>query len=131
MASSTRACSTGSWGFFELDLATLFSDVPERVLYDDVITYPAVRQDLAFVVSEEVAAGDLIAAAREAAGQELREARVFDVYRGGQIPEGKKSVAIRVAFQSPERTLSDEDASALRERIVAALAEQFGAELRA
>jgi phenylalanyl-tRNA synthetase beta chain len=78
-----------------------------------------------------VAGGDLIAAAREAAGPELREARVFDVYRGGQIPEGKKSVAIRVAFQSPERTLSDEDASALRERIVSALAERFGAELRA
>ena len=45
--------------------------------------------------------------------------------------KGKKSVALRLAFQSPERTLSDEDAAKLRERIVAALAERFGAELRA
>jgi phenylalanyl-tRNA synthetase beta chain len=96
-----------------------------------VITYPAVYQDLAFVVDEDVLAGQLVEAAREAAGPELREMRVFDVYRGGQIPAGRKSIAFRVSFQSPERTLSDEDARALRERIVAALAEQFAAELRA
>jgi len=57
--------------------------------------------------------------------------RPFDVYRGPQVGEGRKSVAFAVTFQSAERTLSDEDAAALRERIVAALAEQFGAELRA
>ena len=105
--------------------------MPDAVAYDDVITFPAVKQDLAFAVDESVAAGDLIAAAREAAGPELRELRVFDVYRGEQVGEGRKSVALRLAFQSPERTLSDEDAAALRERIVAALAERFGAELRA
>jgi phenylalanyl-tRNA synthetase beta chain len=121
----------GGWGYFELDVDALLSDVPEVVPYEDVITYPAVKQDLAFVVDEPVAAGDLIAAAREAAGPELRALRVFDVYRGEQVGEGKKSVALAAAFQSPERTLSDEDAAKLRERIVAALAERFGAELRA
>jgi phenylalanyl-tRNA synthetase beta chain len=121
----------GAWGVFELDLPALFSAVPERLVYEDVITYPAARQDLAFVVDEDVLAGDLIDAAREAAGSELREIRVFDVYRGGQIPPAKKSVALHVAFQSPERTLSDADAHALRERIVAALADRFDAELRA
>jgi phenylalanyl-tRNA synthetase beta chain len=121
----------GQWSVFELDLPELFAAVPERLVYEDVITYPAARQDLAFVVDEDVLAGDLIDVAREAAGPELREARVFDVYRGGQIPAGKKSVALHVAFQSPERTLSDEDAQALRERIVTALADRFDAELRA
>jgi phenylalanyl-tRNA synthetase beta chain len=121
----------GLWGIFELDLPTLFALVPERLVYDDVITYPAVRQDLAFVVAEDVAAGELVEAAREAAGPDLREMRVFDVYRGGQIPDGKKSIAFRVEFQSPERTLSDEDARELRERIVTALADRFDAELRA
>ena len=121
----------GSWGAFELDLPTLFAQVPERVEYEDVITYPAVRQDLAFVVDEEVLAGDLVTAAREASGPELREARIFDVYRGDPIPAGKKSVALRVAFASPERTLSDADARVLRERIVEALADRYGAELRA
>ena len=121
----------GGWGYFELDLDALLADVPDVVAYQDVITYPAVKQDLAFVVDEAVAAGDLIAAAREAAGPELRDLRVFDVYRGEQVGEGKKSIALAAAFQSPERTLSDEDAAKLRERIVAELVERFGAELRA
>jgi phenylalanyl-tRNA synthetase beta chain len=121
----------GTWGVFELDLEALLAASREPIQYEDVITYPAVKQDLAFAVDESVAAGDLIAAAREAAGPELRELRVFDVYRGEQVGEGKKSIALAAAFQSPERTLSDEDAAAIRGRIVAALAERFGAELRA
>jgi phenylalanyl-tRNA synthetase beta chain len=121
----------GQWGVFELSLDPLFAIAPERVEYEDVITYPALRQDIAVVVAEGVEAGALVDAAREAAGAELREARVFDVYRGDQVGQGHKSVAIRLTFQSPERTLSDEDAAALRARIVDALGERFDAELRA
>ncbi len=121
----------GEWSAFELGLPELFARVPERVLYEDVITYPPVRQDLAFSVPEEVPAGELVAAAREAAGPELREMRAFDVYRGEQVGPGRKSIAFAVIFQSPERTLSDEDASQLRTAIVEALAAHFGAELRA
>jgi phenylalanyl-tRNA synthetase beta chain len=121
----------GEWGAFELDLEHLFAESREPVTYEDVITFPALRQDLAFTVPEDVTAGELVEAAREAAGTELREIGVFDVYRGEQVGEGKKSIAFRIAFQSPERTLSDEDAAALRERIVSRLADRFGAELRA
>jgi phenylalanyl-tRNA synthetase beta chain len=121
----------GVWSAFELDVAGLLATAGGPVVYEDVITYPAVRQDLAFSVPDDVPAGALVEAAREAAGPELREARVFDVYRGGQVGEGRKSVAIHVVFQSPERTLTDEDAAALRARIVDALQERFGAELRA
>ncbi len=121
----------GGWGFFELDATVLAEQAPAARQYVDVITYPAVKQDLAFVVAEDVPAGDLVAAAREAAGPELREMRVFDVYRGEQAGEGRKSIAFRVEFQSPERTLTDEDAAAPRDRIVAVLAERFGATLRA
>ena len=78
----------GEWSAFELDLAELFAHVPERVLYEDVITYPPVRQDLAFSVPEEVSAGELVDAAREAAGPELREVRAFDVYHGEQVGRG-------------------------------------------
>ena len=121
----------GLWSAFELDLAELFAAVPERILYRDVITYPPLRLDLAFVVDEGVPAGDLMAAARAAAGEELREVRFLSDYRGDPIPAGKKSVAVAVAFQSPERTLTDEDATRLRASIVEALGERFGAELRA
>ncbi|HEV8688109.1 MAG TPA: phenylalanine--tRNA ligase subunit beta [Gaiellaceae bacterium] len=121
----------GGWGFFELDLDSLFERVPDLPLYEDVITFPALKQDLAFVVDEGVLAGDLVAAARAAAGPELRDMRPFDVYRGEQVGPRKKSIAFAVAFQSPERTLSDEDAAGLRKRIVQALSERFGAVLRA
>jgi phenylalanyl-tRNA synthetase beta chain len=121
----------GLWSAFELDLAELFAEVPERILYRDVITYPPLRLDLAFVLDEGVPAGELIAAARKAAGEELRDVQFLSDYRGDPIPAGKKSVAIAVAFQSPQRTLTDEDATRLRASIVQALAELFDAELRA
>ena len=72
--------------------------------------------------------GALVDAAHEAAGALLREARVFDVYRGEQVGEGRKSVAIHLSFQSPERTLTDDEAAEARARIVAALADRFDAE---
>ena len=125
------AVADGLWGAFELDLAELQAAANDEVRFADVISYPAVRQDLAFAVAEDVSAGELVEAAHEAAGPELREMRPFDVYHGGQVEPGKKSIAFAVAFQSPERTLSDEDAAALRAKIVDALAERFGAELRA
>ena len=121
----------GEWSAFELDLRELFGLVPERILYRDVITYPPLRLDLAFVVDEHVPAGALLDAARAAAGAELRDARFLSDYRGDQIPDGKKSVAFAFAFQSSERTLTDEDGTRLRDAIVRAAAKDFGAELRA
>ncbi len=105
--------------------------VPDRVVYEDVITFPAVHQDIAVAVDEDVEVGALVDAARVAAGPLLRDARVFDVYRGAQVGEGRKSVAIHLSFQSAERTLTDDEAAELRSSIVAALAERFGGELRA
>ena len=121
----------GSWGVFELDVDTLVAPVPERILYEDVITYPANRQDIAVVVDDDVEAGALVATALGACGTVLREARVFDVYHGDQVGAGRKSVAVHLVFRSPERTIGDDEANALRERVVAALADRHGAELRA
>ena len=120
----------GEWGVFELDLSTLFEPIPERIEYVDVITFPAVRQDIAVVVGEDVEAGAIRDAVLEAGGEEVREAEIFDVYRGEQAGAGRKSVAIHLAFQSPERTMSDDDAAAIRERILAVLSARFDAELR-
>jgi phenylalanyl-tRNA synthetase beta chain len=118
----------GTWSAFELDLDAL--EWSEGWTYEDVITYPPVKQDLAFAVAEDVLAGELIAVAR-AAVPELREMTPFDVYHGEQVGRGRKSIAFRVEFRSPDRTLTDEEAAELREKIVAALGEGFGAELRA
>jgi phenylalanyl-tRNA synthetase beta chain len=119
----------GTWGAFELDLEPLLAGAADAPQYEDVITYPAVKQDFAFVVDEDVPAADVVEAIRQAV-DEVREARVFDVYRGGQIPDGRKSVAVAVSFQASDRTLSDDEAAAMRELIVGALRDGFGAELR-
>jgi len=120
----------GEWGAFELDLEELFAAAREPVLFRDVITFPALREDLAVVVADDVAAGDLVAAACEAAGDELREIRVFDVYRGEQVGEGHKSLAFAVSYQAPDRTLSDDDAARLREAILDAWRARFDVRLR-
>ena len=121
----------GTWGAFELDLDSLVEASPEAIAYAEVSPYPEVRQDLAFVVDENVPAASLVAAIREAAGEALHHVEPFDEYRGEQTGEGKRSLAFRVAFGSNDRTLTDEEASELRARIVSALADRFGAELRA
>jgi phenylalanyl-tRNA synthetase beta chain len=120
----------GSWAAFELDLDSLAAAAPESVSYREVSTFPEVRQDLAFVVDEEVTAAALLAAIRAAGEPELHDVAVFDEYRGAQVGEGKRSLAFRVAFGSPERTLTDDEAAAIRSRIVDALAAQFGAAIR-
>jgi phenylalanyl-tRNA synthetase beta chain len=121
----------GTWGIFELDLLELTAPIPERILYDDVITFPPLRQDIAIVVADDVEAAALVDVVLEAGAPELRDAHVFDVYHGDQVGEGRKSIAIHLSLQAPDRTLSDDDAAVVRDRVVAALAERFGAELRA
>ena len=123
----------GGWGYLELDLDALFERVVDLPVYEDVITYPALKQDLAFVVDERVRAGELVAAAREAAGAPSCARCGPSTSTAATRPcPGKKSIAFAVSFQSPERTLSDEEAarapgagSSRRSR------SEFGAVLRA
>ncbi|HKC77568.1 MAG TPA: phenylalanine--tRNA ligase subunit beta, partial [Gaiellaceae bacterium] len=121
----------GAWSAFELDLDALAEAAPHALTFEAVSPYPEVRQDLAFVVDEDVSAAELLAAIREAAGELLRELEVFDDYRGEQIGEAKRSLAFRLAFGSSEGTLTDEDVAPLRASIVDALSSRFGAVLRA
>ena len=68
---------------------------------------------------------------RKAGGKLLADARVFDVYRGAQVGEGRTSLALALQFRAPDRTLADEDVAPVRDKIVAALRDQLGGELRA
>ncbi|HKG36139.1 MAG TPA: phenylalanine--tRNA ligase subunit beta [Solirubrobacterales bacterium] len=103
---------------FEVDLAPLLaSSTYGRESYEDVISYPAVHQDLAVVVAEDVPAAGVSAAVMAGGGDLLRSAEIFDVYRGDQLGEGRKSLALRLEFRAPDRTLTDEEVAEVRERI--------------
>ena len=122
----------GVWGVFELDLDALAGATPQAATFEEVSPYPEVRQDLAFVIADDVPAADVVAAIREAAGELLRSVEVFDEYRNPEtIGEGKRSLAFRLAFGSAEGTLTDEDVAPVRASIVDALATRFDAVLRA
>jgi phenylalanyl-tRNA synthetase beta chain len=115
---------------FELDLAPLVAASPHgRERYEDVISYPAVHQDIAVVVPEAVQAAQVRTAVIEGGGELLRSAEVFDLYRGEQVGEGRKSLALRLEFRAPDRTLTDEEVAERREAIRAAVA-QIGGSLR-
>ena len=115
---------------FELDVDLLAELAPGPAPYRDVPSYPADVQDIAVVVPEETQAADVEAAIREGGGELLDTVRVFDVYHGEQVGEGKRSLALRLEFRAPDRTLTDEEVAALRERIEARL-EAIGGQLRA
>ena len=115
---------------FELDFGVLAEHAVLVPDYEDLTSFPAVRQDMAIVVPDGVSAAQVVAVVRKAGGALLRRAEVFDVYRGAQVGEGSASLALRLEFRAPDRTLTDEEAAQRREKIVAALADQLGARLR-
>jgi len=89
-----------------------------------------VRRDFAFLLDREVAAGDVVAAASSADRALISETRVFDVFTGQGVPEGKKSLAIEVTLQPREKTLTDAEIEAVAAKIVAAVQKATGGELR-
>jgi len=102
----------------------------EKLPAPRVSPYPAVFQDVALVVDEHVAAQSVIDAVRDGAGELLEDVRLFDVYTGPQIGEGRKSLALALRFRAPDRTLTEDEASAAREAAVAVAAERVGAQQR-
>ncbi|MEO8092690.1 MAG: phenylalanine--tRNA ligase subunit beta [bacterium] len=113
---------------FELDLAALVAASASGLeRFEDVTSFPAVLQDLAVVVGDDIPAEQVRVLVLEAGGELLRSARVFDLYRGDQVGEGRKSLALRLEFAAPDRTLTDEEVSERREAIREGLGEIGGA----
>lgn len=114
----------------DIDLEALLPLIPSTYRYTSLPAYPPVREDLALVVDASVPAAAVEAALRQNAGPLLRDVALFDVYEGGQLPPGKKSLAYHLTFQSDNRTLTDKDVSKQRGRLLKALENQLGARLR-
>jgi phenylalanyl-tRNA synthetase beta chain len=127
---------TREWGLerttatFGIDMGRVAAAAPEVTTYADLTSFPALRQDLAVVVASDVPAARVLATVRDAGGDLLASTGVFDVYTGEQVGAGRVSLALHLEFRAPDRTLTDEDVAPVRDRIVAALQEDLGGELR-
>jgi phenylalanyl-tRNA synthetase beta chain len=115
---------------FELDVAPLWEAVPAERRYEELPKFPAAERDLAIVVPEEVPASDVEEVIRQTGGQLVVSLRLFDLYRGKQIPSGKKGLAYSLRYQSSLKTLTDDEVADTQRDILKALGEKFGAELR-
>jgi phenylalanyl-tRNA synthetase beta chain len=115
---------------FELDLDAV--PIPPPVLYADIPSHPEVREDLAVVVGEDTASAQVVEVVRRSGGELLSDVEVFDVYRDAErLGQGNVSLALRLSFRAADRTLTDEEVSAQRQRIIDALASELSGRIRA
>ena len=124
----------GAWDLdrtaaFAVDLGLLARCAQQTATFRGFGAFPSLRQDLAVTLPSDVPAQAVIDHARAAAGEMLTDVRIFDVYTGAQVGEGRRSLALALTFSSQEQTLTDQDIAPLRERIVSALS-GLGGELR-
>lgn len=115
---------------FELDATTVMKYMTKDLKYKALPKYPATSRDLAMLVDVDVNAADIEKAMTKAAGQNLTQITLFDVYTGKQVEEGKKSLAFSLTFQSNDKTLTDAEIDPAIEKIVAKLQKDFNANLR-
>jgi phenylalanyl-tRNA synthetase beta chain len=114
----------------EFDLEAILPAVPERFHIQAVPIFPPVLEDLAMVVDEKIPAEQVAQLIKETAGSSVILVRLFDIYRGEKIGQGKKSLAYSLTYQAEDRTLTDEEVAKTRQRIIQQLEHELGAKLR-
>ncbi len=114
----------------ELDFDLLMEKADSQVTYTPLPKYPSVNRDIAVIVDREVEAGTLHQIIQEAGGDIVEEIGLFDIYTGEQIPEGKKSVAYSLTLRSREKTLTEQEAGEVMQKVLKGLKNKAGAVLR-
>ena len=113
----------------DVDLEALQAMAPEYEI-KPVPEFPPILEDIALIVDETTPASQVEALIRQTGGKAVTSVRLFDVYRGDQIGAGRKSLAYSLAYQAPDKTMTDAEAAAIRGRIVKRLEQELGARLR-
>ena len=113
-----------------LEIKPMIENAVMERQYKPLPRYPAVSRDIAVLINEDVQVKDIEKALKSRGGEYLEEIRLFDVYKGEQVPEGKKSVAYTLVFRSPDRTLVDDDVNKVVEDMLNELKVRFDAVLR-
>ena len=114
----------------ELNFTALFDLRKDAPTYVPLPKYPAVSRDLALICDEAITVAQMEQVMTKAAGKLLRDIRLFDIYRGKGVEEGKKSMAFSLTLRADDRTLTDADSEGVVQKVLAALEAQLGATLR-
>lgn len=115
---------------FELEFQPLVVGGERGRVYRPIARFPAVQRDVALVVREDITYREVVEQVRASAAPEAVKIELFDVYRGAQIPEDRKSMAFRITYQHPDRTLTDDEVNALQERLLEKVLPRLNAHLR-
>jgi phenylalanyl-tRNA synthetase beta chain len=114
----------------DLDISAIVDVAGKPVVFKELSRFPGVDRDSALLVDEQIEARRILDTARSARARDVEDVVLFDVYRGKGIPEGKKSIAIRVRYRRADKTLTDEEVAKSHSRIIKALENELGAEIR-
>ncbi|HUQ34727.1 MAG TPA: phenylalanine--tRNA ligase subunit beta [Pyrinomonadaceae bacterium] len=114
----------------EVDLSALIEQQERPVLYTPLARYPSVVRDVSLLVGRRVTLGEMLEHVRAEGPANCRDAKLVDVYEGTSLPEGKRSVTLRIEYRSDERTLRDDEVDEIHTRLVQSLADKFGAQQR-
>jgi len=125
-----RACDLDETYLLEIDLDTLTQNIHSTIHFASLPRFPAISRDLAVVVDQRVAAGELQAKISEVAGALLESVEVFDIYTGDRLGTNRKSVALSLIYRLADRTLTDDEVAAVHAKVVTTLEQSFAAELR-
>jgi phenylalanyl-tRNA synthetase beta chain len=115
---------------FEIDLDLLMKYTPDSLMYTQIPKYPSIERDIALVVNEDIPASEILEMIRFFPSELIEEVSVFDCYKGGNIPEGKKSLAFSITYRARDRTLTDEEVEKLHSSLVEYILVRTGGELR-
>lgn len=103
---------------FEIDFDLLAAHYTGKIFYREIPRFPSSMRDVAFLVDEDIAGGDILELIPQESEELLEKAAIFDVYTGQGIPDGMKSLALRFTYRSPDRTLTDNEVNVVHDRIV-------------
>ncbi len=115
---------------FELNMEGLAAAIPDRTRFQPIPKYPETFRDISILVDQAVPAQTISDLIRQTSGPLIRRVELYDQYQGKRLPPGKKSLTFALSFQSPEKTLTDDEVNPIFEKIVGSLSEQLGAALR-
>lgn len=114
----------------ELDFDTIVKNTIDNYLYKEMPKFPTIKRDFAFVIDRDIDSVELEKISKKHGEKLLESFKVFDIYEGDNIEEGKKSVAFSLVFRAPDRTLEDSEVSEISGKIVADIEKDLNAKLR-